>query len=300
MKTVAAVVSILVILGASLGSCRILSERSVPPAPVDAPALAYGLVEGSALPVAEPSPMATAAAVVPTAVPEAMATVLPTPMAPAAFPTATSSPTATPTRVPPTPAIVPPTATRTAVPSKPSPTVELEPPTAEPAVSTPTPSPLPAVPPRGVYPSPGIGSPEAVGMEEKTLGYLNWARAKQGIQPYVMNPEMQELAREQALLYVQTRESTGQYPPADKITAATRARGWFFRDGGGPAPFEWLPYSFEEIAANPDRNMAYVPYYRNPKGREIGIAFAFYSGKGKFGEAGRTVRVVVWNGEWDR
>jgi len=137
-------------------------------------------------------------------------------------------------------------------------------------------------------------------MEEKTLDYLNWARAKQGIQPYKTNLEMQELAREQALLYVQTRESTGQYPPADKITAATRARGWFFRDGGGPAPFEWMPYSFEEIAGNPDRNMAYVPYYRNPNGTEIGIAFAFYSGNGAFGQAGRTIMVVVWDGEWDR
>ncbi|MBI4339956.1 MAG: hypothetical protein HY680_08390, partial [Chloroflexi bacterium] len=206
MKTVAAVVSILVILGASLGSCRILSERSAPPAPVEPPALAYSTAEGFALPVAEQSPTATASAVVPVAVAETTATVLLTPMAPAVFPTATSSPTAAPTRVPPTPAIVPPTATRNAIPSKPSPTVELEPPTAEPPASTPTPSLFPAVPLRGVYPSPGIGSPEAVAMEEKTLGYLNWARAKQGIQPYVMNPEMQELAREQALLYVQTRE----------------------------------------------------------------------------------------------
>lgn len=288
MKTIAAVVSILVILGASLGSCRILSERSGPPQPVEPPALAYVAGEESTLAVAEPSPMptpmVTPKVVVPVTVPE---------------PTATALPAATATTVPPTPTIIPPTATRTAVPPNPTPTVELEPSVAEPLASTPTTSPLPALPPRGVYSSPGIGSPEGVAMEEKTLGYLNWARAQENIPSYRMNPEMQALAREQALLYVQTRESTGQYPPADKISAATKQRGWFFDDGGGPAPFEWLPYSFEEIAADPDGNMVYTPYYHNPKGTEIGIAFAFYSGKGRFGEAGRTVRVVVWNGARD-
>lgn len=44
-------------------------------------------------------------------------------------------------------------------------------------------SPLPVAPPRRVYPSPGIGSPEPVAMEEKTLGYLNWARHSRAFSP---------------------------------------------------------------------------------------------------------------------
>lgn len=280
MKRLAIAATVLVILGAVLGSWRFLAERPLPEAPAEPLPTAYAVDESTAMPTVEPTP-----------------TLVPT----IAVPTPTKQPTATPSPVP-TPTAVPPTPTSTTVPPKPTPTavVEEKPVPFEAAVSEPTSSPVPVVPPRGVYPSPGIGSPEAMAMEEKTLEYLNWARAKQGIQPYKMNPEMQELAREQALLYVQTRESTGQYPPADKISSATRARGWYFQDGGGPAPFEWLPYSFEQIAANPDRNMAYVPYYRNPKGTEIGIAFAFYSGRGVSGDAGRAVRVVVWNGAWDR
>lgn len=282
MKTIAAVVSILVILGASLGSCRILSERSGPPQPVEPPALAYVTGEESTLPVAEPSPMAAPKVIGPITVPE---------------PKATALPTATATRTPPTPTIIPPTATRTPVPPNPTPTVELEPSVAEPLASTPTTSPLPAVPPRGVYPSPGIGSPEAVAMEEKTLGHLNWARAQENIPSYRMNPEMQALAREQALLYVQTRESTGQYPPADKISAATKARRWFFEDGGGPDPSLWLRWSYAEMESG--YSLRYEPFYRNPKGSDIGIAFAFYSGKGVFGQAGGSVVVFVWNGERD-
>lgn len=280
MRTAAATAAILVVLGAVLVPFWLTMERPAPGRPVEPLPMAYVIDERPAVSFAEPTPTSTATV---------------------ALPTATQEPTATPSPTP-TPTIVPPTPTRTAVPPKPLPTATVEemPAIAEPPVLAPTPSPSPVVPPRGVYPSPGVGSLEAEAMEEKTLAYLNWARTRQGSPPYRMNGEMQELAREQALLYVQTRESTGQYPTADKISAATKARGWFFRDGGGPAPFEWLPYSFEEIASNPDRNMAYVPYYRNPKGTEIGIAFAFYSGRGMFGDAGRTVRVVVWNGEWDR
>ncbi len=135
-------------------------------------------------------------------------------------------------------------------------------------------------------------------MEDKTLGYLNWARAQQGIQPYRMSPEMQALAREQALLYVQSRESTGQYPPADDITAATKARRWFFRDGGGPDPLLWERWTYEEMEQG--YTLRYQPFYRNPKGTDIGIAFGFYSGNGAFGNAGGSIVVYVWNGEWDR
>ncbi len=280
MKIVAVAAAILIVLGVALGSWWPVEKQSAPGRPVETLPMAYAVDEGTTVPTLEPTPTSTPTIAVPT---------------PTQVPTVTPSPVPTPTLVPPTP-------TRTAAPSKPSPTVAVEeqPVRAEPTVLEPTPAPSPVVQPRGVYPSPGIGSPEAVAMEEKMLGYLNWARAQQGIQPYKTNPEMQELAREQALLYIQTRESTGHYPPADNITAATRARGWFFEDGGGPAAFEWLPYSFEQIAANPDRNMAYTPYYRNPQGTDIGIAFAFYSGNGAFGEAGRTVMVVVWNGKRDR
>lgn len=280
MKTAAIAAAILVMLGALLVPFWLTTERPAPGKPVEPLPMAYVIDERPASSIAEPTPTSALTVAVPTSTQE---------------PTATLSPTPTPTMVRPTP-------TRTAVAPKPLPTatVEEKPTIVEPPVLAPTPSPSSVVPPRGVYPSPGIGSPEAVEMEEKTLGYLNWARVRQNIPSYKMNPEMQALAREQALLYVQTRESTGQYPTADRIAAATKARGWFFEDGGGPAPFELLPYSFEEIAADADGNMAYAPYYRNPAGTEMGIGFAFYSGKGRFGQAGRTVRVVVWDGKWDR
>lgn len=277
MKKVTASVAVVVLLGALAASYWLIAERPAPGKPVEPLPMSYVIDERPASSIAEPTPTSTLTVAVPTATQE---------------PTATASPIPTSTMVPPTP-------TRTAVPPKPlaTATVEEMPAIVEPPVLAPTPSPSPVVPPRGVYPSPGIGSPEAVEMEEKTLGYLNWARTRQNIPPYRMNPEMQALAREQALLYVQTRESTGQYPTADKISAATKARGWFFEDGGGPDPSLWLRWSFDEMESG--YSLRYEPFYRNPKGSDMGIGFAFYSGKGAFGQAGGSVTVFVWNGQWD-
>lgn len=278
MKIVALAAAILVVVGAGLGSCRLLAERPAPAEPVEPLPMAYAVEESTAVPTLEPTPTLVQTMAVPT---------------PALEPTATPSPVPISTMIPPTP-------TWTSVRSAPLPAAvaEEKPVPVQLAVPEKTPSPVPVVPPRGIYPSPGIGSPEAMAMEEKTLGYLNWARARQGIHPYVMNPEMQELAREQALLYVQTRENTGQYPPADKISAATEGRGWFFREGGGPDPRLWLRWSYEEMEQG--YTLRYMPFYRNPKGTDIGIAFAFYSGNGVFGSAGGSVVIYVWNGEWDR